>query len=109
MQLSLEVVKDSKTVASASQRDSASMKALAAVTVLFLPGTAIASVFSMSMFEWDSTDSSRVLSNRFWIYWAITSPLAIFTISAYLIWNHRQAVLGRLKDREAVKGFIGFK
>ncbi|KAL9619967.1 MAG: hypothetical protein Q9160_005436 [Pyrenula sp. 1 TL-2023] len=103
MKLSIGLAEDSRIVATASQRDSSSMKTLAAVTVLFLPGTAIASLFSMSMFNWSANDSSDVLSGRFWVYWAISVPLTVTTVVSWLAWSHRQSVLDRIKDREAVK------
>ena len=41
-ELMIQVAKGSRTVAVASARDSASMQAIAAITVLFLPATFIA-------------------------------------------------------------------
>ncbi|KAL9620361.1 MAG: hypothetical protein Q9160_005061 [Pyrenula sp. 1 TL-2023] len=107
MKLSLELTKDSRTVATASQRDSSSMKALAAVTVLFLPGKSIASLFSMSMFDWK--DEQQIVSKKFWIYWIITIPLTLLTVTSWLIWDHRRTVLARIKDKEALKGLIAEK
>ena len=88
-------------IASASKRDSSSMKTLAAVTVVFLPGTLVASLFSMSMFDWQSQED--VLSPRFWIYWAVTLPLTLSTVGIWLAWTYRRAVLSRSEDRKAVK------
>ncbi|KAL9113765.1 MAG: hypothetical protein Q9227_002210 [Pyrenula ochraceoflavens] len=105
MKLSLELAKDSRTVATASQRDSSSMKALAAVTILFLPGTSISSLFSMSMFDW--SDRDRVLSDRFWIYWAVTVPLTVLTVGLWLIWDHRSTILAQVRNREAIKSLAG--
>lgn len=79
------------------------MKTLAAVTVLFLPGSTIASLFSMSMFNWGAEDSSNILSGRFWVYWAISIPLTVTTIVSWLAWSHRQSVVDRLRENEAVK------
>lgn len=104
MKLSLELAKDSRTVATASQRDSSSMKALAAVTILFLPGTSIASLFSMSMFDWRAGE--QAVSDRFWIYWAITIPLTVLTVSFWLIWDHRRTVLAQIRNQEALKGLV---
>lgn len=102
MKLSLGLAKDSRTVATASRRDSSSMKALATVTVLFLPGTFISSLFSMSMFDWNA--GKQVISDRFWIYWVVTMPLTLLTVISWLMWDHRRTVLARISDREALKG-----
>ncbi|KAH8685378.1 hypothetical protein BGZ60DRAFT_522672 [Tricladium varicosporioides] len=62
-------------------RDSSAMKTLALITTIFLPGTYVATLFSMSMFSWppsnnivDDTTKSNLstVSPKFWIYWAVT-------------------------------------
>lgn len=85
-------------MAVASTRDSSSMKALAVITALFLPGDFIGTLFGMSMFEWgdvgDDNNSPNattkteqpdpVVTSRFWIYWSVTVSL---TISILCIWR----------------------
>jgi len=75
------------------------MKTLAAVTVIFLPATYIATLFAMNMFQWQPDDGTAsggaTVSNKFWIYWAITIPLTILTVGAWLFWTryyHRHEV-----------------
>lgn len=86
-------------IASASKHDSSSMKALAAVTVVFLPGTFISSLFSTTMFDWQAEADSLVLNRRFWIYWAITVPLTLATILVWLGWTKMEDCAHR--EREA--------
>lgn len=86
----------SARIAVSSGRDSTAMKTLAFITALFLPGTYTATLFSMSMFEWQaspsnspstSSSSSTVsLSNKFWIYWATTIPLTIAVVVGWRLW-----------------------
>lgn len=87
----------SARIAVSSGRDSTAMKTLAFITALFLPGTYIATLFSMSMFEWrasssdspsssTSSSSSNTLSTSFWIYWATTIPLTIAVIIGWRLW-----------------------
>ncbi|KAB5583589.1 hypothetical protein GE09DRAFT_1212165 [Coniochaeta sp. 2T2.1] len=89
-------------MAVASTRDSSSMKALAVITALFLPGDFMASLFGMSMFDWQDVDSDDndstpvpvnpimpderhpIVTSRFYVYWSITVPL---TISILCIWR----------------------
>jgi len=81
-----ELATQSKVIAEASARDSSAMKVIAVVTMLFLPGTAIATMFSMSVF-FGSTDDFRVkISPSFWVYWAVTIPLTILIITIWSIW-----------------------
>ncbi len=54
------------------------------------------------MFDWQSPES-QVVSHKFWIYWAISVPLAILLITLWLLWwkwqknkydqNYRSAAL----------------
>ena len=86
----------SARIAVSSGRDSTAMKTLAFITALFLPGTYIATLFSMSMFQWQaspsesfsssSASSADTLSNKFWIYWATTIPLTIAVIIGWRLW-----------------------
>ncbi|KAF2093918.1 hypothetical protein NA57DRAFT_80923 [Rhizodiscina lignyota] len=76
-----------------ASRDSTSMKILAVITAIFLPATAVATLFSMSMFNWSwSNDSSQnntepgVVSHRFWIYWATAAPLTFLTLLGWGSW-----------------------
>ena len=78
------------------------MKTLAAVTVAFLPGTFVSSLFSMSMFDWQAT-TEGMITTRFWIYWAVTVPLTLATVGTWYAWIRRRALIIRSKDKEAVK------
>ena len=83
----------SARIAVSSGRDSTAMKTLAFITALFLPGTYIATLFSMSMFEWqassspsDAPSSTVSISNKFWIYWATTIPLTAAVVVGWRLW-----------------------
>ncbi|KAK1995879.1 hypothetical protein LX36DRAFT_672141 [Colletotrichum falcatum] len=93
-------------MAVASSRDSSSMKALAVITAVFLPGEFLGTLFGMSMFDWqasgedaDSTsqnsqsgtaagpkDPVPVLSHLFWVYWATVIPLTVAILVAWRAW-----------------------
>ena len=89
----------SARIAVTSGRDSTAMKTLAFITAVFLPGTYIATLFSITMFDWypsNGTNSSPSsaetsshqgeISPKFWIYWAITVPLTIAVIAIWRVW-----------------------
>ena len=78
----------SARIAVSSGRDSTAMKTLAFITALFLPGTYVATLFSMSMFEWQDSEASDTvnLSNKFWIYWATTIPLTAAVMVGWRLW-----------------------
>jgi len=63
----------SARLAELSGRDSTSMKILAFITTIFLPGTFVATMFSMDLFSWkhDSGPGASTLSSQFWVYWFV--------------------------------------
>ncbi|KAK7430876.1 hypothetical protein QQZ08_002666 [Neonectria magnoliae] len=90
-------------MAVASSRDSSSMKALAVITAIFLPGEFLGSLFGMSMFDWlgpdeedsasgsggDSTPGVGNVSRfgqSFWVYWATAIPLTLFILFVWRAW-----------------------
>jgi len=88
-------------VAAATGLDSAAMKTLAFVTTVFLPPTFVATLFSMSMFNWQASlnsDSSvpatdiggQVVATDFWIYWVVSVPLTLLVLLGWRIWWHYQ-------------------
>ena len=77
------------------------MKTLAAVTVIFLPGTFVAALFSMPLFQWDTqTVGSSVVSRQFWIYWAVTGPLTVVTLALWFVWMRWQTRRRRAREQE---------
>ncbi|KAE8164566.1 hypothetical protein BDV40DRAFT_298367 [Aspergillus tamarii] len=75
-------------LAASTGRDSTSMKILAFITTIFLPGTFIATLFSMNMFDWESgpSDGNSTVSPQFWIYWATAVPLTAVTLGGWALW-----------------------
>ncbi|KAI0809995.1 hypothetical protein GGR55DRAFT_647570 [Xylaria sp. FL0064] len=71
-------------LAAASSHDSAAMKTLAFLTALFLPGTFVATIFSTDFFNWQ--DSKMVVSELFWVYWALAAPLTIVVAVGWRVW-----------------------
>ncbi|KAF2691700.1 hypothetical protein K458DRAFT_482429 [Lentithecium fluviatile CBS 122367] len=77
----------SRTVAANSKRDSAAMKTIAVVTMFFLPPTFVATLFSMSMFNWGTEGSGAGLTSAyFWVYWAVAIPLTFLVVLVWRVW-----------------------
>ncbi|KAF2728631.1 hypothetical protein EJ04DRAFT_556623 [Polyplosphaeria fusca] len=81
----------STEIAITTKDDSFAMRTIAIMSIIFLPGTFVASFFSMSMFNWQASKAEPVVSSRFWIYWAVTLPLTIAVFLGWYIWlrTHR--------------------
>ncbi|KAF3765540.1 hypothetical protein M406DRAFT_355963 [Cryphonectria parasitica EP155] len=76
-------------IALATGRDSKHMRSIAIVTMIFLPGTFFASVFSMSFFSWfNNSGSSQVqVSSYIWVYITVTVVCTVLTIGLWYYFN----------------------
>ena len=70
----------STTIARETKADSSAMKTIAAITMVFLPGTFVSSVFGLPFFR----------DSEWWLYTAITLPLTIAVIVIWWLWISRR-------------------
>ena len=80
---------DSRTaveISQATRADSAAMKTIAALTLVFLPPTFICAIFSMSFFSFDR-DLGWAVSGQFWVYWVCALPMTALTSVIYFYWQ----------------------
>lgn len=92
--LNLRDSRINQMIAQSAKQDSISVTTFTFITALFLPGTFIATLFSMTMFDWQSADgsdgasslSNSYVSDKFWLFWAIAVPLTIITMTGWLLW-----------------------
>ncbi|KAF5699576.1 hypothetical protein FGLOB1_11287 [Fusarium globosum] len=70
-------------IALATSQDSRHMRSIALLTMIFLPGTFFASIFSMGFFEWKSDDGTISVSQSFWIYVVLATGFTAFTVGAW--------------------------
>ncbi|CAG9992628.1 unnamed protein product [Clonostachys byssicola] len=99
----LEVAEETSQIAYYSYRDASSMKTLAFVTMVFLPGSFISALFSTQVFNWETGDGFGVGVNpRFGLYWVITIPLTLIVFLLYYVWigKLKRDVDKRKRDRE---------
>lgn len=68
-------------------QDSRSMHTIAVMTLVFLPGTLIATIFGSNLFDFGLDDKDGVaklrVSKLFWIFWAVSLP---FTAIVIVLW-----------------------
>lgn len=86
---SLGMAAISTQIAAITKEDSFAMRTIAVMTITFLPATAISSMFSMGMFNWQADGGDVVVSSRFWIYWAVSVPLTLSVLGLWLTYVHR--------------------
>jgi hypothetical protein len=90
-----EIARDTRLLALAAQRFTASMHTLAIISVCFLPGTFVSSLFSMPLFDWQNQDQGsskgggkEVWRNRLALYAAVTGPLMFLTYLGWWAWMY---------------------
>ena len=79
------------------KKDSTSMNAIAALTMVFLPGTFTASVLSAGIFQSEPGMTSFRVTGLWWLWVVTTVPITIFTV---LCWSYYK----KQKERKALPG-----
>lgn len=75
------------------------MKTISLMGALFLPGTYLASVFSMTFFNFQS-GADPVISNWLWVYFIITIPLTVIIVGFWLWYDRRREARYAKEDKE---------
>lgn len=81
----------SVTLARAARADGVAVKTIAHVTLAFLPATFVSAIFGTAFFDFEADNGRFVVSNSFWIYWAVTIPVTVLT---YVVWFGWEWVAG---------------
>ncbi|KAH8803461.1 hypothetical protein F5884DRAFT_682283 [Xylogone sp. PMI_703] len=67
----------------ATGRDSSQMRSISIITMVFLPGTFFATLFSMTFFNWSPSDGGAIVSHYVWIYFVMTAVSTIIALPAW--------------------------
>jgi Mg2+ and Co2+ transporter CorA len=98
------------------QVDNKLMKLIALVTLVFLPTTALASIFGSQFFLFNTDGANGVVnagsfpdlkvSRQFWVFWVLTIPLTGFLlVTAYWYFKRVQAeTMGKRQPRRTTTG-----
>lgn len=100
--LNLEIAGEQRRIAHASKRDSTAMKTLSLMGALFLPGTYLASVFSMTFFDF-GRDADPVVSIQLWVYFAITVPVTALIVGCWMYLDRRRREQHKKDDADLEK------
>ncbi|KAF5557916.1 hypothetical protein FNAPI_5289 [Fusarium napiforme] len=77
-------------IALATSQDSRHMKSIALVTMLFLPGTFFASMFSMGFFEWKPEYGTVTVFKSFCVYAVLAAGFTAITLG---VWCWKKTIL----------------
>ncbi|CZR63864.1 uncharacterized protein PAC_13761 [Phialocephala subalpina] len=92
-------------IALATGRDSRHMRSIALLTMVFLPGTFFASVFSMTFFNWSGSNGNAEVSGYIWIYILVTVCFTLATVGTWYylsIWRHSRPSKPKSEEEEAL-------
>ncbi|KAJ2973093.1 hypothetical protein NUW58_g9028 [Xylaria curta] len=78
--INISLAKASKELAEAAKKDSSSMKTIAIMTMLFLPGTYFAALWAVPSLQWGQPN---VIQPDFWWYWVFTGPSTLFVFAVW--------------------------
>lgn len=82
-------------IAMDGKHDSIAMKTISILGIIYLPGTFVATLFSMDTFGWggdnDEKPSSLKISPDVWIYWVTAVPLTVITFLVWIWWTRKEA------------------
>jgi hypothetical protein len=104
------------------------MRIIAAVTLIFLPGTFVATVFSTGMFDWGNGDPNanpsdvvsdeggdggggRTVSRYIWVYFMMTGILTFLVLAAWILfsWVQNRKMARRFGLDVEGSGEMGFE
>ncbi|GKZ59482.1 hypothetical protein AnigIFM49718_005364 [Aspergillus niger] len=90
-----------------AKSDSAMMRTVAIVSMVYLPGTFVSGLFGTNFFDYDN--GKEVMTSSFWIYWAITIPLTLITMFIWACWHYypKKRVVG--EERQRMSTFVDGK
>lgn len=78
-------------IAHAAQVDSRAMKTISILGLVFLPGTFISAIFSMSFFNFSPATQDQPaqwdVSGKFWLYWVVAVPVTLATVGVWWAWQ----------------------
>ncbi|KAL2787492.1 hypothetical protein BJX66DRAFT_327793 [Aspergillus keveii] len=74
------------------QADSAWMKTIAFVSMVYLPGTFVSGLFGTNFFDFDSPTPGLWAHSNFWLYWAVAVPLTMVTMGVWAAWHRRNDI-----------------
>ncbi|KUI57290.1 hypothetical protein VP1G_04609 [Cytospora mali] len=86
-QTNLRISKYNLDIATSTGHDSKQMRSIAVLTMIFLPATFVASLFSMSFFDLGPQSGQGKVSSWIWLYFVVTVGFTGVTVSVWYYWT----------------------
>jgi len=82
-----------------TKRDNTVMKVIAVLSALFLPGTFIATLFSVPVFNWDQENP---IGPHFKTYWYFTAPITTVLVVGFSAWFLKMRYDDNLEEKRRI-------
>ncbi|KAH6632299.1 hypothetical protein F5144DRAFT_247604 [Chaetomium tenue] len=83
-------------IALETKRESAQMRSIALLTMIYLPLSCVASVFSTTLFNWNPSDGEPIVSKYIWVLLTLALVLTCITVLAWhFTTNHEKKREGK--------------
>ncbi|KAK0737151.1 hypothetical protein B0T21DRAFT_364564 [Apiosordaria backusii] len=89
-QIGFQDTRTNMKIAAATRRDGNQMRLIALLTMIFLPATFLASLFSMTFFNWDAPEGEQIVSPYVWIYSVAVVPITAVVVGAWYYLTKRK-------------------
>ncbi|KAI1410399.1 hypothetical protein F5Y13DRAFT_202170 [Hypoxylon sp. FL1857] len=66
-----------------TRQENARMRLISLVTMVYLPVTSVATIFSMGVFNWGAAAKQSVFTFYFWVYIAVAGGLTVLTVGSW--------------------------
>jgi Mg2+ and Co2+ transporter CorA len=83
-----------------ARQDNNNMKLIALVGLAYLPGSFVSSFFGMGFFSSGEEDGQQTwqVSEKLWLYAAITVPLTLSTVIVWALANYRHVITRGIRN-----------
>ncbi|KAK0725507.1 hypothetical protein B0H67DRAFT_659078 [Lasiosphaeris hirsuta] len=86
----IRIAKANTIIALETKRESAQMRSIALLTMIYLPMSCVASIFSTSLFNWRPSEGEAVVSDYIWVLFVLSVGLTVITVLAWHFTTNRE-------------------
>ncbi|KAL8877625.1 MAG: hypothetical protein Q9198_004390 [Flavoplaca austrocitrina] len=83
----IAIAEQAQRTAVDTKRESVAMRTISALTMIFLPGTFVGTIFGMAFFNYNENGTNTIrVSPVWWLYVVITVPLTGLILGLWVVW-----------------------
>ncbi|KAI3528435.1 hypothetical protein CSPX01_16231 [Colletotrichum filicis] len=90
--------KANAAIAVQTKVESAQMRTIALLTMIYLPLSSVAAIFSMDMFNWEAVEGQSMVSKHIWLFAVLAVGLTLLTLAAWFLGTRREKAMADKSD-----------